>query len=243
MAETVSYTTKGKGWKCFHSFIPDWMIGLNSSLYTWENGDLYHHNSNSRRNSYYGVDYPSTVTPVFNQNHMDNKVFKTIGLDSNVAWKAEINTDFTSGIIEAEYLVEKEGVWYGHIRRNDGVVDLKAMSTQGLGVAAYSTLVFTFPFDIAASISVGDNIYVSSDPSTIDLQLVGPILSYTTNTITVSSALTIPNPTGDFVVSVKDSTAESYGARGSWMEVKLTNNDITEAELFTISSDALKSYP
>jgi hypothetical protein len=241
--ETISYSVAGEGWNSFHSFIPDWMIGLNSSLYTWKNGDLYKHDSNSNRNEYYGVTYPSTITPVFNQNPLENKIFKTIAISGNSPWKADIVTDFTSGIIEADYFKEKEGDWFSFIRRINNTVDLKSMSTQGLGTGGYAALTFTFTFNIPQSISIGDSIYASPDPTTTAIALVGIITSYTANTITVASAAYIPNPTGDFIVAVKDSTAESYGSRGSWMEVKLTNNNTTPVELFTISSDTIKSYP
>lgn len=241
--ETISYSVAGEGWNSFHSFTPDWMIGLNSSLYTWKDGDLYHHNANANRNEYYGVSYPSTITPVFNQNPLDNKVFKTIALNGNSPWKAEVTTDFTLGVVESSFFKEKEGDWYAFIRRISDTIDLKSMSTQGIGTADYSGLVFTFTFDIPSSISVGDKIYATSDPTTIDVQLVGTITSYTATTITVDAAAYVPNPSGDFVLSVKDSTAESYGIRGSWMEVKLTNEDTTPVELFTISSDVIKSYP
>lgn len=241
--ETISYTKKGNGWKCFHSFIPDWMIGLNSSLYTWKNGDLYLHHSNETRNNYYGISYPSIITSVFNNNPLENKVFKTIALDGNAPWKAEITTDHTSGVVESTYFKEKEGTWFSYIRRPDSEVDLRSMSTQGIGTGAYSSLTFTFAFNFNASISIGDKAYVTSDPSTVGLQLVGIIVSYTETTITVDSEAFTPNPTGDFLAVVKDSTAESYGSRGSWMEVKLTNENESPVELFTISSDMMKSYP
>lgn len=222
------------------------MIGLNSSMYTWSGGELYKHNTNTRRNEYYGVDYESSITPIFNQDSTNNKMYKTLALNSNVAWKAAVTTDLTTGVIEAGYFQKKEGYWYAHIRRVGGTVDLSAMSTQGVGKADYSGLVFTFNFKIAASIAIGDNIYTSPNPAVDALQLVGPITAFTigstTSTITVGSAAITPS-NGDYVVSVKDSTAESYGSRGSWMEVKLSTNVKTAVELLTISSDVMKSYP
>jgi len=241
--ETISYSEAGQGWDSFHSFIPDWMIGLNSSMYSWKGGELYKHDTNASRNNYYGVAYSSTITPIFNQNPLDNKIFKTLGIDGNSPWKSEIATDFTNGIIESDYFTEKEGTWFSHIRRDSGTVDLKAMSTQGVGVGDYSALVFTFAFQLSINISIGDFIYVSSSPSTVPLQLVGTVTGYTGTTITVVAAAFTPNPSGDMVVVVKDSTSESYGIRGSWLKAKLTNDSTSPVELFTISSDTIKSYP
>lgn len=243
--ETISYSKNINGWDSFHSFIPDWMIGMNNSFYTWKNGDLYLHDSNVIRNSYYDTLYPSTITPVFNNNPLENKVFKTIGIDSNLPWKVEATTDFAEGVIEADYLKEKEGTWFGHIRRNSNTIDLKAMSTQGIGIGDFNILtnVFTFSFTISASISIGDVVYVTSDPSLTNLSLVGPIVGYNANSIEVGSVANPVSASGDMVVVMKDSTSESYGIRGSWMKVKLTNDYMAPSELFTISSDVVKSYP
>ena len=243
--ETISYSKTINGWDSFHSFIPDWMIGMNSSLYTWKGGDLYIHDSNAIRNNYYGTQYDSTITPVFNNNPLENKIFKTIGIDGNLPWKVEVTTDFTEGVIEADHLKEKEGTWFGHIRRNSGTVDLKAMSTQGIGIGDFNILtnVVTFPFRISASISIGDIVYVTSDPSFTSLSLVGPIVGYNVNSIEVGSVANPVQASGDMVVVMKDSTSESYGVRGSWMKVKLTSDYMAPVELFTISSDTVKSYP
>ena len=241
--ETISYSVAAKGWNSFHSFIPEWMISLNGSLYTWKYGQLYKHKTNSIRNNYYGDQFSSTITPIFNQEAVNNKVFKTLALWSNIAWRADITTDFTTGVVKPEYFKLKEGEYYAHIRRPEGTIDLKASSTQGIGVGSYNNLVFTFTNPIPSSIMIGDNIYVSSDPGNIALQKVGPITTLTTNTVTVSSAAFTPNSNGDFIVAIKNSEAESYGARGSYMEVKLTGSTSDLIELHTISSDAMKSYP
>ena len=246
--ETISYSVAAKGWNSFHSFIPDWMIGLNSSLYTWKNGDLYKHNTNLKRNRYYEVDYSSTITPIFNQQPMDNKVYKTLALWSNLAWKADITTDFTTGAIDSDLFKLKEGEWYGYIRNPINTVDLGSISSQGIGEATWNNgaLTFTFTFNFTASVSIGDDIYVTADPALIAVQKVGTVTAFTnssgSSTITINAAAITPN-NGDFVVAVKNSQAESYGLRGSYMEVKLTSTTNSAVELFTVSSDVMKSYP
>jgi len=237
---TISYSPEVKGWTSFHSFEPDWMISLNSSTYTWKNGELYKHDTNATRNNYYGVDYPSTITPIFNQSPDTTKLFRTIELDSNSPWQADITTDLSTGIIEPSYYEEKEGGWFSYIRRDPDTIDLKAMSTQGIGnVGSYAALVITFGFTISASFAIGDKAYISNGTS---LDAIGTITAHTGTTITVGAAANVPAP-GDFIVVVKDSTAESFGARGYYMQVLLTNNDTTYAELFSVSSEAQKSFP
>ena len=53
---TVTFDEKVKGWTSFHSFYPEWMIGMNNNLFTFQNGNLYiHHSDEVNRNTYYGV--------------------------------------------------------------------------------------------------------------------------------------------------------------------------------------------
>jgi len=48
---------------------------------------------------------------------------------------------------------------------------------------------------------------------------------------------------GNFIMFVKNAVAESYGARGYYMQVLLENTSSTAVELFAISSQVFKSYP
>jgi hypothetical protein len=241
MAETISFSVAGNGWNSFHSYIPDWMIGMDSSLYTWKDGDLYLHDDNAIRNNYYGVNYSSTITPIFNQEPTKVKMFKTLALEGDSRWQADIDTDMSTGIIEIDYYKEKEGDFYAYIRRDPDTIDTYAMSTQGIGeVLSYDapTVTITFGFNIAASIAELDKVYLS-DGST--LTEMGTIASHTATTITFQSSPFVVPVAGNFIVVVKDSTAESFGARGYYAQVKLTNSETTPVELFSISSEAFES--
>ena len=67
--ETLTYGPSIKGWTSFHSFIPEWMVGMNSNFYTFYQGKPWKHHSNTTRNQYYAADSlsPSVVTFVFNK--------------------------------------------------------------------------------------------------------------------------------------------------------------------------------
>jgi hypothetical protein len=47
---------------------------------------------------------------------------------------------------------------------------------------------------------------------------------------------------GDTILAVKNSTAESYGARGYYMDTTLTYNSGAPVELFYIGSTVFKSF-
>ena len=239
---TVSYSDLSKGWTSFWSYEPEWMIGMNSSFYTWKNGELYQHNSNATRNDFYGAIYPSSIQTIFNQDYTLNKMFKSIAIDSTKAWEADIVTDMSTGHMDSSYFTEKEGMWYSYIRRLDTEnYDTKSISTQGIGsMASYLSLVLTFTFNIGTSISAGDTVYKISGTNT--LVLLGVVASHTDTTITLVSTAVAP-VAGNVIVFVKNSQAESYGARGYYMDLTLTNNDTTETEIFAVTSNVFISKP
>jgi hypothetical protein len=64
----------------------------------------------------------------------------------------------------------------------------------------------------------------------------------TGNKIVVKVPANVAN-INDFAYVIKNAVAESYGARGYYMETTLTNTDTEAVELFAISSQIFKSYP
>ena len=239
--ETISYSTKAQGWNSFHSWIPDTMIGLNSSLYSWKNGELYKHHTNPVMNNFYGVDYPSKLTTVFNEDATEQKIFKTVGLEGTDVWQADITTDLSTGIIETDYYKEKEGSFYAYIRRTDGTISTEALSTQGVGsLSAFADPVLTFGFKfVEAPVATGDKLYILNGNT---LDLIETVTAHAGSTITVvTPQINVPT-SGDFIVLVKDSTAESFHQRGYYMEVALTNNSTSPVDLFSISTEVARSY-
>jgi len=84
MEYTLTYSDSAAGWPSFYSFIPDWMIGMNNYFYTFKGGNLYRHNVNTNRNTFYyewwlqlgnpdGAFTPSRVTSVFNDVPLEKK--------------------------------------------------------------------------------------------------------------------------------------------------------------------------
>lgn len=247
---TVSFSPISNGWTSFWSYEPEWMVGLNSSFYTWKDGNLYIHDSNEEKNSFYYdfnedvyFSYDSTITSILNTDPDTIKVFKTMSLDSDNYWTCNMNTDISSGQIQGSYFVDKEGQWYAHIRNLSGVIDAKSLSMQGIGVldslSPSDTLNFDFNFSNIPS--VGDILHAIDVSG--NLNQIGTVLSYTNNSIVMTST-TIYTPTaGQMIVYTRNSEAESYGLRGYYMEVTFTNSSKKDVEFFAYSSEVFKSYP
>jgi hypothetical protein len=236
---TITYSPKEGGWTSYHSYIPEWMVAMNNSLYTFKDGNLYKHNSNPIRNSYYGTIYPSKITTVFNNEPNQTKQFKTIATNSTTPWETVVLSDQGSGFINADYYDLKEGTWYAYIRRNPNDNNLSMTSAQGIGnVTTYASNILTFGFNIGEIISVGDILYWQSGGN---LTLAGPITAHTNNTITINPTGT-PPVNGSFILYIKSSVAESTPTRGTYLEVEFTNNDTEYTEMYMATSNVFKSY-
>ena len=254
---TLTYSESVDGWPSFYSFIPDYILGMNQYLYTFKEGKLYRHNSNERRNNYYGVDNDSTITSVFNQEPTTNKVFKTIELESDAPWDCDVVSDLGAGFMPASYFVLKEGGYFAFIRRLANSKNLSLRSAQGIGTIKGSagvgpnSITIDFGFLLGSMINIGD----ASDPTS-----VGDVAYYNNSGTPVeigeitgisadNKSITIDNPvivgalSASYILYLKNSVAESYGTLGYYLEFKLTNSSTEAVELFTVDSDVFKSNP
>ena len=177
---TLTYSESAGGFPSFYSYIPDKIIGMNNYLYTFKQGDLYRHNVNSVRNSYYDLvaeSLPSSITSVFNASSLENKLFKTISLESDDSWKAALNTDIQSGAnIDSTFFEKKEGAWYAYIRNVSSPYAAPAAASEydlrsvngigdssniqaGVPVALSATISFALTTNIGSILSIGDYFY------------------------------------------------------------------------------------
>lgn len=249
-SKTLTFSQGAKGWPSFYSFIPDYMIGMNNYFYSFKGGNLYRHNTNDTRNNFYGTQYNSTIKGVFNVEPTTVKLFKTIEIEGDDAWGAEITTNLSTGSIDSSFFVEKEGRQYAYIRSNETTVDANLRNVSGIGsvttvdstTPTATTLTFPSGFKFSTMISVGDLAY-KNDSGT--LVLLGEIKGISSNVMTIDTDITggsVP-VNGDFILCVKNSVAESYGVRGYYMEFELTNELTTATELFSVGSSIFKSFP
>ena len=262
---TVSYSENSKGWPSFYSYIPEYMIGMNNFFYTFKGGNLYQHNTNELRNNYYGEQYNSQITSVFNQNPLENKVFKTLNLESNDAWESYLETDIQiNGFMEDGWFEKKEGAWFAYLRQRGEVPALEGQyamrSANGIGKTSNvevstGTTVLSFSTDPLVSIgnfiSVGDYVYHSLPQYTeisyggivtqinVDLQNnINQLIVSTTSADTVTFPLNDP-----YIMFIKSSEAESHGLLGHYCIFTITNFNTQATELFAVESDVMKSYP
>lgn len=263
---TLSYSDMVGGWVSFYSYYPDWMIGMNNYFYTFKGGDLYRHNVNTNRNTFYSPWWvkigtpneaysPSTLQSVFNTAPLENKLFKTISLQGDAKWSVELETDLQfSGFIESTWFEKKEEVFFAFVR-NDTVGEFALRSVNGIGrsqsVVGGNVINFSTSIEIGNIISVGDLLYFSLPPYTTPV-LAGKVTAITVDLVNSVNRLTINTgisgttaiPIQDaFFLYVKNSVAESHGVLGHYCTFNIENSSTSKIELFAVQTEVMKSFP
>ena len=260
---TVTYSTLMSGWTSFHSYFPDWMVNMNNSFYTFRDGEIWRHNSNPIHNNFYGVQYNSSVKTIFNDAPDEQKMFKTLQLEADDSWSAQVLSNLGSGNIAENNFVKKEGNWFAYIRREDNDSNTVYLSAQGIGsilsiVTGGGFVDMRFNGDVGSNVNSntpgrdsGDIIYRINNSLTakqkigmVSTRSYDPTLNRTTIRIIAPPGSALITPlVEDFILSVKNSMSESFGLRGYYMEVQLDNTSTSQVEIFQVSSEVFKSYP
>ena len=246
---------------------------MNQYLYTFSNGSLYRHNSKTtNRCTFYGTFTPCSVQSIINVEPTVVKVFKTIELESDDSWsfvgkqiwrvvilrvQVTILTSHLHHHTQVRITLElKEGSYFSYIRGINSVpvlnAELALRSAQGIGAitsvdtSTPSAIVITYAANVLDSmISIGDLFYFVQSNATV---LGGKItaVNFTNNTITVDSTITGGSSAmvaTNYSFYIKNAVAESHGLRGYYLEFLVENVSISKVELFTLSSDIMKSFP
>ena len=88
----ITYSERAKGWVSLKSFTPEQGLSLNNEYYTFKNGQLYIHHDNTTRNNFYGTQYDSTVTVVFNDMPESVKSFGALNYEGTQARITQFTT-------------------------------------------------------------------------------------------------------------------------------------------------------
>lgn len=265
MEYTLTYSETVQGWVSFYSFIPDWMIGMNNYFYSFKGANLYRHNANAIRNNFYGVQYNSLVKSVFNDAPLENKLFKTVDIQGDDVWAAELYTDIQdTGFVQANWYEKKEQVYFAFVRNsgtspaNPSEYALRSLGGIGrsssvsiLGGSAF--IYFDNSISLGSIMSVGDYLYFAIPPNYNSPILAGQIVFISQNVITTNTNYiqvntTIPGTSPilgqtPYFLYMKNSVAESHGVLGHYCVFTLENTNTDKVELFQFESDVMKSYP
>lgn len=240
---TLTFDEKINGWTSFHSYEPEMMVNLNNDFFSFKDGQIYlHEKDNNIRNQYYGNDSaPTEIELVLNDGPSDVKIFKTIEIEGSTGkWDTTVVTNLESGNIPKDSYKNKEGMFYDFIKRNaSDEIDPTLLSVQGIGnlvdIVGYKYAFSNVPHNI----SIGDVLYQENGGHYIK---VGAITDKGPTFVEVLSPLVLV-PDNSFMFVAKNTVAESYGLKGYFASVKLSNSDSNPVELFAVNSEVSKSFP
>ena len=263
----LSYDPGVEGWPSFYSFQPDWMIGMNNYFYTFKGGNLYRHNVNAVRNNFYGVQYTSKIKSVFNVEVLKNKLFKTLSLQGDDSWSAELDTDIQdTGFIQKSWFEKKEQTYFAFVR-NSGTIPanpaqnypLRSLNGIGRSVTVSGppgATVISFSINplisIGGIISIGDALYFALPPTYSTPLLAGEVTAVNVNLpnginqIVIDTTIPGTTPIGiqdPYFLFIKNAVAESHGVLGHYCIFSLENNSTSAVELFQAESEIMFSYP
>ena len=104
LKNSVSYNERSKSWVSFKSFLPEAGLSLNNDYYTFSDGLLWLHHSNSIYNYFYDKQYKSSVTTIFTSMSGDVESFNAISYSGSKGKVSEFISSSDS-ILTGDYSV------------------------------------------------------------------------------------------------------------------------------------------
>ena len=177
-----------------------------------------------------------------------------------------ISANQSSAQIQTTEFELKEGSWYSYLRNSNttagatipvdqyGLRSIKGVGTpvnpSGLGPPPFgvngigtATCTIQFPVSLSSTLSVGDYFYQVNTVLSANVN-IGPVVEINGNVVTVDNTIpATPAVDTDFIYYVQNSTAESHGLVGHYLEITLTGSGGGALELFAVKTDYMKSYP
>ena len=142
-SETLGFSEKTKHWTSFYTYLPECMGRVGIDFLTFRNGEAHLHNTNKKRNSFYGDYSSSEVWAVFNQDPGNNKVYQSLSEESDTVWEAReiltqkgqksnlIKDDFAVDYGQGHTLYKKENIHYAAILKDENTPNVDTPLIEG----------------------------------------------------------------------------------------------------------------
>jgi len=196
-AETISFSERVNGWTSRMSFVPENGLSLNNKYFTFKNGDIYEHHSNTTHSKFYdvtlGVNDPRcTVKFIMTQPPGKVKRFKTLNYLGDTGWLLNaITTPETTGTLSTDGFIKKEGKFFATLKGSNSTastLNAEELQVEGLGtLSSVNGSILTFTGGVNSNLQVGDNIYFIP---------VGASTAKVNGATNVSTALVVDNNSG-----------------------------------------------
>lgn len=122
--ETIGFIDRQgyERWVCKFDFTPEYYGKINNRLFSFVDGQLWEHNASDTYNNFYGQQYESSITSVFNglsSKYPADKILRNVSVESNEAWSFDCeNPKGQQTDLTASKFVQKESTWYADVLRD-----------------------------------------------------------------------------------------------------------------------------
>jgi hypothetical protein len=208
---------------------------LGNRFFQVRDNQVWEAEQNSIYGSFFGLQYDAYIEAVFNQDPTSRKVYNAIGVDATANPSATITTIDQEVSMPEGLFSLKEGVYYGHVPREEGTsqfVVLGEVQSENDPEITMKAKVNRLPFRLGGDVyKLDSGVFTQIAGVTAD-SLVSPRVLSMSNAGAVTA--------GD-EIAVKGASVDGDPIRGAYAEVKLTFNDATAFELFAVSAHTSES--
>lgn len=85
-AQTIIFDEDGNRFESFVSLFPEMMVTIGTMLVSYKDGQTWTHDDEPNYNNFFGVQYDSSITAVFNKAEIDKKTFIALEEIASQAW-------------------------------------------------------------------------------------------------------------------------------------------------------------
>lgn len=208
---------------------------LGNRFFQVRDNQVWEAEQNSIYGSFFGLQYDAYIEAVFNQDPTSRKVYNAIGVDATANPSATITTIDQEVSMSEGLFSLKEGVYYGHVPREEGTsqfVVLGEVQSENDPEITMKAKVNRLPFRL------GGDVYK------LDAGVFTQIAGVTADSLVSPRVLSMSNAgavTAGDEIAVKGASVDGDPIRGAYAEVKLTFNDATAFELFAVSAHTSES--
>ena len=174
--KTLTFDERSKGWTSFFTFKPDAMFSSQGYFYSAKDSgdasDIYRHNTNQTRNSFYGQPIkPSSVQFVFNPSPNNIKTFQTINYEGTSGWEV------TSLVSDETGFDLVSNSWKNHIDEATVAVTVPATANTYTRIYSYYEGLYTENgIEYRAGFDRKQNKYMAVIPNNTQTPLPGEVV-------------------------------------------------------------------
>lgn len=99
---TFSFNESRKSYSNFFQFSPEWMVAVENEIYMFLNGEMWAYNNTTTWSNFFGQQYDSKITLVFNKEEPVTRTFLSLSYQSGGIWTSSADGDIVTSMINSE---------------------------------------------------------------------------------------------------------------------------------------------